>query len=178
MTEYSYDQRIPKDRVAVLIGKNGKVKKQIAELTKIKIDVDSGEGDVTLSGDDALNLFTTKEIIKAIGRGFNPDIALLLIKQDYSFELIDITEYDKGKNHLKRLKGRIIGAEGKARKIIEDLTETYISVYGKTVGIIGLPESVAVARKALESLLSGSPHSSVYKWLEKNRRDLKQGNLL
>ncbi|MCX6707311.1 MAG: KH domain-containing protein [Candidatus Woesearchaeota archaeon] len=42
--EYSYDIKIPKDRVAVLIGKKGEVKKEIEECTKSKIKIDSKEG--------------------------------------------------------------------------------------------------------------------------------------
>ena len=71
-----------------------------------------------------------------------------------------------------RLKGRVIGQEGKSRKIIEGLTETYISVYGKTISIIGQAENVSVARRAIESLLAGSNHATVYRWLEKKRREL------
>ena len=36
-TEYSYELKIPKDRVAVLIGKKGKIKKDIGEATNSKI---------------------------------------------------------------------------------------------------------------------------------------------
>ena len=72
------------------------------------------------------------------------------------------------------MKGRIIGAEGKSRRTIEELTETNVSVYGKTVSIIGLAEGVDMARRAIETLLSGSPHANVYKWLEKKRRELKR----
>ena len=86
-----------------------------------------------------------------------------------------MTEYTgKSKSTLLRIKGRIIGKEGKCRKLIEDLSEAYISVYGKTVAIIGQPEAVAMAKKAIESLLRGSTHANVYKWLEMRRRDLKR----
>lgn len=174
MAEYSYELKIPKERIAVLIGKKGEVKKRIEEFTKTKIEVDSKEGDVFVSGQDAVNLFSVREMIKAIGRGFNPETAQLLLKSDYTFELVSITDFAKTKNDAIRLKGRIIGAEGKSRKTIEDLTDTYISVYGKTIGIIGEASAVAFARRAVESLLSGSPHSSVYTWLEGRRRDLKR----
>ena len=46
MVEYSYELKIPKDRVAVLIGMKGNVKKAIEEETKSKINVDSKEGDI------------------------------------------------------------------------------------------------------------------------------------
>src|SRR3989338_6215396 len=71
MTEYSYELKIPKERVAVLIGKNGEIKKQLEAETNTKLKVDSQEGDVFVYGEDAITLFSVREIIRAIGRGFN-----------------------------------------------------------------------------------------------------------
>ena len=175
MKEFSYELKIPQDRVAVLIGKNGEVKKGIEADTKTSINVDSKEGDIIVSGEDALGLYTAREIIRAISRGFNPDIARLLLKQDYIFESIQLVEFTgKSKNDLLRLKGRVIGKDGKSRRLIEELSETYISVYGKSISIIGTAESSYMAKKAVEALLMGSTHANVYKWLEKKRRELKR----
>lgn len=175
MIEYSYELKVPKNRVAVVIGKEGSVKKDIEEATKTKLSIDSKEGDVFVSGEDALGLYAAREIIKAIGRGFNPDIAKLLLKPDYIFEVVDVSEFvGKSKEAMLRLKGRVIGKEGKSRRLIEELAECNISVFGKTISIIGLPESTANARQAIKSLLRGSTHANVYKWLERRRRDLKR----
>ena len=92
-SEFIYELKIPKERIAVLIGTKGQMKKDIEISTNTKIKVDSKEGDVLLTGKDAINLFNAREIIKAIGRGFNPNIAVLLLKQDYALEIIDIEEY-------------------------------------------------------------------------------------
>ena len=178
MAQYSHELKIPKERVAVLIGKKGETKKELEELTKSKITVDSKDGDVFIDGDDALSLFSVREVIKAVGRGFNPEVAFLTLKPDYVFELVNINDFAKTKNDSIRLKGRVIGSEGKSRNHVEELTETNISVYGKTIGIIGLQENVALARRAIESLLSGSPHANVYNWLEKQRRILKRQEIL
>jgi ribosomal RNA assembly protein len=174
MEEYSYELKIPKDRIAVLIGKNGKVKKELEEQTDLKIEVDSKEGDVTITGKDSLKLYSVREMVKAIGRGFNPEIAQLLLKQDYFLEIINLADFAKNKNQMPRLKGRIIGAEGKARDNLEKLTETRISVYGKTVSILGSNEGVLLAKKAIESLLEGCTHATVYKMLERKRREMKR----
>ena len=179
MAEYSYELKVPKNRVAVIIGKEGTVKRDLEESTKTKLTIDSKEGDVFVSGEDALGLYTAREMIKAIGRGFNPEIAKLLLKQDYVFEVVDLREFvGKSKEAMLRLKGRVIGREGKSRKLIEELTETNISVLGKTIGIIGSPDTAANARQAVESLLRGSTHANVYKWLEKRRRDMKRKAIL
>ena len=172
--EFAYDQKIPKERVAVLIGKEGEVKKELEDLTKTKINVDSKEGDVSLTGEDSIKLYALREVIRAIGRGFNPEIARLLLKQDYVLEIIPLLDFLKNKGHLERIKGRVIGAGGKAREQIELLTSTFICVYGKTIGIIGTSENVVTAKKAVESLIQGSPHSNVYRWLEKNRKKMKE----
>ncbi|MBS3131044.1 RNA-processing protein [Candidatus Woesearchaeota archaeon] len=178
MTEYSYELKIPRERVAVLIGKEGEVKKSIEEETHSKINVDSKEGDVFVIGEDALGLYTAREVIKAIGRGFNPDIARLLLKQDYVFEVISLADYAKSKDSMTRLKGRVIGKEGKSRELIEQLTESSVCVYGKTISIIGEPESASAAKQAVENLLKGSTHANVYKWLEKWRRDMKRRRIV
>lgn len=176
--EFNYELKIPKERIAVLIGKNGSVKKELEDLTGIMLDIDSKEGDVKIKGDDTLMLYALKEVVLAIGRGFNPEIAQLLLKQDYVLDIIPLLDYVKNRNHIERIKGRVIGARGKSRETIESLTETFVSVYGKTVSIIGQSEKVIGAKKAIELLLQGSPHSNVYKFLEKNRARVKQRELM
>lgn len=174
MAEYSYELKIPLARVAVVIGTQGRVKKEIEEATRTNIQIDSAEGDVFITGDDALDLYTAREVIGAIGRGFNPELAKLLLKQDYASEQIDVDDYAKTKKHEIRVRGRVIGAEGKARQVIEELTDCHVSVYGKTITIIGEVGSVTTCRAAIEKLLSGSQHSSVYRWLEKQRKEMKR----
>jgi len=170
--ELSCHVRVPRERIAVVIGKDGETKKEIEEATKTKLHVNTEEGIVFAKADDALNLFTVQEVIKAIARGFNPRKALILIKTDYAFQLIDLQDF-AGKQHFERIKGRIIGHEGKARENIESLTDTFISVFGKTIAIIGRSENVDTCRRAIVNLINGSPHSAVYKWLEKKHSEIK-----
>ncbi|MFH1398917.1 MAG: KH domain-containing protein [Candidatus Woesearchaeota archaeon] len=178
MAEYMHELRIPRERIAVLIGKKGETKRHLEELTGTRIEVDSKEGEVFIHGEDALKLYSTKEIVKAIGRGFSPQNATKLLKEEYSFELIDLRDFANSKEHLPRLRGRVIGSNGKARAAIEMLTSTTISVYGKSIGIIGEIQNVAIAKRALESLLEGSTHATVYTWLEKNRVEFKKKELM
>jgi len=169
--EFYYELRVPKDRVAVIIGKQGDVKSRIEKETKTDLDVNSEDGEVKIHGKDAVMLYLAREIIRAIARGFNPDIALQLLKHDFGFELISITDYARNQNDYGRLRGRVIGEGGKSRRTIEELTGTFLSVYGKSVGIIGPVEYMTDARRAIISLLQGSTHASVYRWLEKKRRE-------
>ena len=66
------------------------------------------------------------------------------------------------------------GADGKARVTIERLTETFIVIYGKTISIIGTTERTLLARRAIETLLDGSTHAAVYKWLEKSAKQVRK----
>ena len=171
---YSYAVKIPKDRIAVLIGVNGRDKRELEDYSHATISVDSVEGDVTISGKDAVKLFALREVIKAIARGFNPDTARLLLKPDYMLEVISLRDYGlDNKNRLKRVKARVIGTKGKARRTIEELTGTFLSVYGKTISILGECTHVGNAKRAIELLVKGSMHATVYKWLEDQRRKLK-----
>jgi len=176
---YCHELRIPRDRIAVLIGTKGSIKSELESDLDCRIEIDSKEGDVSISGQNSVNLFILKDVIKAIGRGFNPDIARRLLKSDYAVEFINIQDYaGRSKNRVTQLKARIIGSKGKARDKIEQYTTTNICVYGKTVGIIGLVEDVVTAKRAIEKILTGSPHTSVFKWLEKKYRQKKHHDFL
>jgi len=171
---YSYDLRITKDRIAVLIGVKGETKNELEKATNCKINIDSKEGDVTITGKDAIGLFALREVIKAISRGFNPEIAKQLVKPDYVLEVISLNDYSKEQSHQLRLKGRVIGADGKSRNTLEALTNCSISVYGKTIAIIGNVEDIGNCKRSVETLLAGSPHANVYKWLERQKKLSKQ----
>jgi len=62
---------------------------------------------------------------------------------------------------------------GKARRVIEELTGAYLSVYGHTVAIIGDIEQVKLAEEAVHMLASGSAHSTVYSMLQRARTQKK-----
>lgn len=168
------ETNIPKDRIAVLIGKKGAERRRLERKIKVNIRVNSKDGAVTIEGDDGLRIMIAKNVIKAIARGFNPEIAERLINEEYILELLEIKEYSgKSKKKMTRLKGRVIGKEGRAWKNIEKITNTNISVYGKTVGIIGKIDNVLVAKEAVEALLEGAPHGPIYKWMEDKKRKNK-----
>lgn len=176
--EFVYELKIPKDRVAVLIGKDGEVKSALEDATKVRINVDSSEGDVTLSAKDGLALYTAREVVRAIGRGFSPERAQGLLDPENGFEIINIKDYAKHDQDVRRLAGRVIGEAGKTRRLVEELTGVGVSVYGKTVCLLGKVEGMPIARRAIESLLAGSRHATVYKWLEQQHRRLREKNMI
>jgi ribosomal RNA assembly protein len=175
--------RIPKERVGVVIGPDGTTKKNIEEKLSVELEIDSDAGDVHISvtenATDPSTLFRAKDVVTALGRGFSPEHAFRLVRdEDVLMELIDLRGvFGKSEADLKRVKGRIIGLNGKTRRIIEELTDANVAVYGHTVGVIGTLEQVQVAREAIEMLVRGSMHSTVYRFLHRKRRELKKNML-
>jgi ribosomal RNA assembly protein len=168
---------IPEDRIGVLIGKEGEVKERIENATGCKLNINSKTGVVRIQCEDPIGFLKAQDVIKAIAHGFNPDVALKILQDDLTvLEIIDLTDYVTS-NALQRIKGRIIGKEGKMRKFIEDVLNVNVSVYGKTVSIIGDAESVAVAREAILMLVEGAQHSTVQRFLERKRREMKMRSL-
>jgi ribosomal RNA assembly protein len=169
-SKMSEELKIPKERIAVLIGEKGQAKRKLQKLTNTKIVVSSKEGEVSIEGEDNFNIFLTTNIVKAIGRGFNPEIAIKLLKEDYVLEMINIRDFaGKSKKQEERIKSRVIGTKGKARVTLEKMTNTHISVYGKTISIIGNVEDVHLAKRSLDKLLNGTPHGNVYKFIDREK---------
>jgi len=167
--------KIPKDRVAVLIGKKGETKKQIEKQTSTKLEINS-EGEVLITrkteSEKAEESIKAYQIIKAIARGFSPEKAFKLLKPNIYLEIIDLTELVSDKS-LDRVRARIIGKEGKVRKFISRMTETEIVIYGKTVSIIGELPNLETAKKSIIKIIEGAPHRAVFKYLERNKFKLK-----
>ncbi len=175
----SYEKliRIPTDRIGVLIGKSGNTKKQIEKKCLVNLDIDSEGGEVMITSKeltDDIEPFKAVEIVSAIGRGFSPENAMRLLRGDNSLHIIDLREFaGKSTDQIERVKGRIIGEGGKARLNIENLTNALITVYGRTVAIIGEPNQLRLAVDAISSLSHGSMHGPVYNKLESARRKEK-----
>ena len=166
--------RIPMDRIAVLVGPKGEVKRYIEQRAGVELEIDSSDGSVVVKQEGAEDPFIAMraaDIVKAIGRGFSPEHAFSLLRDDYYFYLMDITDYvGKKPNHVRRMRARLIGTDGKSRRVLENLSECYISVYGNTVGIIGDEWGTDVGRRAVDMILTGSEHRTVYAYVEKMRR--------
>jgi ribosomal RNA assembly protein len=175
--------RIPKERIGVLIGPDGKVKQNIEEKFMVTLEIESESGGVTIvlsdKATDPSLLFKAKDTVTAIGRGFSPEHAFRLLRnEDDIFDFIDLRlVFGRSESDIKRVKGRIIGANGKTRKLIEELTGASVVVYGHTVGFIGAFERVDVARNAVQMLIDGCQHNTVYKYLQRKRSDFKKERL-
>jgi ribosomal RNA assembly protein len=166
--------KIPSDRIGVLIGPGGATKSMLEERTKAVLEIDSESGLVSLASvEDPLRAMRLMEFIQAIGRGFSPERALNLLEDDMlMLDVLDLGRTVFTKSDMARLKGRIIGKDGKTREIMEQLTGCKISIYGKTVSLLGYPNQIKIARAAIEMLIDGAPHGNVYSFLERKHREM------
>ena len=158
-TSFPYTEylQIPSERIPILLGRLGLVKKKIEQQTGIRLKV--GET-VEITGQPE-GVFLASTIVKAIARGFDPDQAFLLADEEW--ELSVITLGHETRNTQKRLFGRVIGRSGQAKKNIEESCKCRIAVYGKTVSVISHTLDHKRATQAVELLLEGHTHPYVYK---------------
>ena len=172
--------RVPKDRIAVIIGSKGATSKAIRNAAGCeKFIIDSNTGDIEVEwGEpgtyDPVKAMKLPDVVKAIGRGMAPEAAVRLLDDDHFFELVDLRDYvGKRSNQQRRVRARIIGRQGKIRKLIENLTQTQISIYNSTVVLVGEESGLYAARQAIEMLASGSEHGTVIGFLERDRKQAR-----
>ncbi len=171
--------RMPKDRVAVLIGQKGMVKRQIEKIGDVKIKIDSKSADVSISfkGDmegENFKAMAARDVVRAIALGFSSDTAMRLFDDDNYLAVLDIRDFaGKSSKHVRRVRARIIGVNGRTRRVIEELSGADMVIYENTVGIIGDIISMDAAKRGCEMILDGSEHAAVYKYLEGRRREMK-----
>ena len=169
--------RIAKDRIGVLIGKGGETKRAIEEEAGCQLHIDSDSGEISVEwGDDSDPIIRLKmpDLIRAIGRGMSPQRAIQLLDDDVHLRMYDIREWvGRQPNQIKRMRGRLIGRNGRIRELIEELSGVEIVVYRSTILVIGDIESLAVGSAAIERLLGGAEHGACSEVPRKEKRRQK-----
>lgn len=174
---------IPHDRIGVILGREGATKTEIEQAFKVKLTVNSESGTIEVTpsedNDDPSTILRARDVVTAVGRGFSPERAMTLIDDDMVLDVIDLRElFGKNESDINRIKGRVIGSEGKMRRLLEEMTDAKVSVYGATIAMIGEFEAVSAARQAIEMLIKGKQHSSVYKYLRRMKSESKKRKTL
>ena len=166
--------KVPLSRVGAVIGPKGKTKRKLEQLSGCKLLIESEEGIIEISEQNVKDPLKGLQLIsaaRAIGRGFNPEKAYQLLEMDYYLEVVDIRDYvGRSKKRLGIIRGRLIGREGKTRRIIEEMTGCDLAIQGHTVSIISDLDGLEASKVAVSMVLAGSEHGSVYKYLESFRR--------
>jgi len=164
---------IPLERARILI--NNDVKDAIEGRLKVKVEVKDDSVVLTPTNESKPDsVIKARQIIQALSLGFPREDALELLSDDKYLETIDLGDYvgkDK-ENHMSRIRALIIGENGRVKRNLEELTETRIAVKDRVVGIIGDYDNARAAREAVVMLINGKQPSTIYRWLQRWRREL------
>ncbi|AAL64943.1 KH domain-containing protein [Pyrobaculum aerophilum] len=116
------------------------------------------------------SILKIRDMARAIALGFDPEKALMLENDEYTLAVIELKEYTDKPNHLRRIKGRIIGEEGRAKRTIENLAEVSMVVGDNYVALLGKLDDVEIAKRAVEMIIEGKKHGTVYKFIQSVKR--------
>ncbi|HPD81552.1 MAG TPA: KH domain-containing protein [Candidatus Pacearchaeota archaeon] len=141
-----------------------KNKKNLEKDLNVKIKNRGKE--IYLSGEPE-DEYIAEKIIEALEFGFPFSTAMLIKKEDFDFMAINIKSCANQKN-LERVRGRIIGKNGKTLKTLSNLSNCSFEIKNNQIGIIGDPDCIKNAEEACKLLLKGSKHANVYSYLEKH----------
>ncbi len=155
---------IPKDRVKILLKSIPKLEEKL----NCKIEV-SGDNEVNIDG-EAYDEYNARNVLIALGRGFDVQVALKLLNEDFFFTSINLKEEFKTPKNIHRIKARLIGNEGKTKTYVEEVSGVNISIYGNTISFIGNVEDIKIANAAIDILLEGGTHKKAYAVMERLRK--------
>ncbi len=145
--------------------------------TKIIINKGKTEADFLINGKNSVQEYLILEILEALAVGFDLETAMLLKDEEFVFKKVELKKYVHG-GRLEVVKGRIVGSQGKSKRVIQSLSECDLCLCDNNISIIGRAENVELASRALESLIRGSKHANVFKALEEGRKSIREEELL
>jgi len=156
-----YSEKVPR------ILKN---KKQLEKELDVKI---TNRGKEVYVEGKAVDEYDAGQIIDALNFGFPFSHAMSIRRDEFLFEIINIKDHTRRKD-LVRIRGRIIGTEGRAKKTIENLTNSIIVINQNQIAIIVNALHLDVAIQAIISILQGAKHANVFTYLEKQNAGIKK----
>lgn len=157
--------------LALLKKNDSALLKQVERKGDVKIKIDA-DGNLEIFGEGG-TVWAAEQVIKAINYGFLPQHAFKLFSDNYFLEIVDLELVLSNQKAIERYKGRIIGAGGKAKATITELTGAYLAISGNKVAVLGEFDDLQLAKEGILRLLEGSPHTGVYSYLEKKNRERK-----
>ncbi len=154
--ETIYSEKLPR------ILKN---KKKLEKILNVKITNRGKE--ISIQGEPE-DEHVAEKVIDALNFGFPFSTAMLIKKEDFMFEIINIKDHTKRKD-LKRIRARIIGTGGKTLKTLNQITNCYFELKDNSIGVIGPPEYLEGGQKAVISIIKGTKQSNIYGLMEKSK---------
>lgn len=136
--------------------------------TKAGIEIAIRGLDVKLEG-EAVDVLKGRNIMNALFEGFTLEESFKLLNEKNQLKVVRLRDFASSGMPVEKIKGRIIGEGGRTKRLIEELAKVSVSVHEDNVSLIGDPEEVSTAKKAVQMLVNGKPHNKVYRYLEQNQ---------
>ena len=133
----------------------------------VKLELDRNT--VTLSSDSGFSILLAKNAVLAFNRGFDSKTSALLLDDAYDLAIINVGDFAGSQKRQSELKGRVIGTRGIIKKRLSIATGCYIKIFGKTISVIGPYQNLNIAVEAIEMLLSGAKHNSVFSMIDRRK---------
>lgn len=152
---------------------------RLSEETQADIQFNEDDRNIQVEHSQSVKEMDVLNVLRAMFMGFDYSECIELFNNPMTrFESINIKNKTRNYKEFKRQKGRIIGENGKAKRVMSDLTDANIQVHNDKVAILGDMNDAIKAREAVMKILSGSPHSHVYDSLEKYKRKKNRNRLI
>ncbi len=155
---------VDEEMLGRIIGKKGKTKKLIEKMGNVKLKIK--EGRVEVIGKNSLEIMAVKELLKAMNLGFSLEDATELLS-GAQLMVLNLEEALPNKPAVRRQIARVIGHGGEAKRHFEKLLGIKIVVKGHKVAAIGAAEDLEVFKEALERLIHGATHTSVFRYIQR-----------
>ena len=117
--------------------------------------------------------FIAIKVIEAMDLGFSIDKALSIKNENIIFQILNIRDLTR-RTDIARIRGRLIGTDGKTLKTLDKLTDCFVAVSDNQVGIIGDAEAIKEAIISVTSLVQGSKQGNVYARLEREMKNKRE----
>lgn len=138
---------------------------------KLKVGFTINGNQVSINGKEA-DVYSAEKVLEALDVGFPIDISLLLADPEYLLEFMNIKDFTR-RGNLEDVRARIIGTQGKTKKLVEKLSGCSVKLKENTVYIVGHAEDIRETMTAIERLIRGSAQGKVYGFLERSRTQHK-----
>lgn len=113
------------------------------------------------------NEVMASQVLHALNYGIPYSEAITIKTEGKVFETINIKEHTRQKK-LERVRGRVIGKNGKALKTLSELTDSAMELKENTIAVVVAPENLQRTTEAVIAIIKGAKHGAVYKELEHN----------
>jgi ribosomal RNA assembly protein len=144
---------------------------RFARKKEIRLELDQN-GQISIGSKNTFDEHLMSKVLDALALGFELESALHLFNVDFTLISLNVSNY-RNQSQRARTRARIIGAKGRTKKTIEQLSGCDLIISGNVVSILGKVDHVKTAVNAVESLLRGSKTANVYSYLERSQEKLQ-----